>query len=53
MKRLMTCALGLSLMLGVASLPAEAAGKKVSKSKHAKHVKRARRAKISNNKARH
>ncbi len=51
MKRFMTCALGLSLMLGVVSVPAQAAHKKVSKGKHASHPKRAKRAKITKKKA--
>jgi len=38
MKKIMTFALGLSLVLGAVSVPAQAAGKKVSRAKRGKHA---------------
>jgi len=46
MKKIMTLALGLSLVLGAISVPAQAANKKTSRTtKHGKRSNRAKRAK--------
>ena len=50
MKKIMSCALGLALIFGVVSMPAQAASKKNSRGKHAKHAKHAKHSKSASKK---